>query len=107
MRILVCGDVVGKSGRRAITERLPELRAGLELDFVERSAKPVFPLDRCWVVSHDQEVVVRLLGGLAACARTIEDDPCSAVNSSYRITAIQENFLLVTREAVCFGGKHG
>ena len=34
MRILVCGDVVGKSGRQAITQRLPELRARLELDFV-------------------------------------------------------------------------
>jgi len=33
MRILVCGDVVGKSGRQAIASRLPELRSHLELDF--------------------------------------------------------------------------
>ncbi|MED5395421.1 MAG: TIGR00282 family metallophosphoesterase [Pseudomonadota bacterium] len=34
MRILVCGDVVGKSGRKVIADRLPELRARLVLDFV-------------------------------------------------------------------------
>ena len=34
MRILVLGDVMGRTGRRAITERLPELRARLEADFV-------------------------------------------------------------------------
>ena len=34
MRILVCGDVVGQSGRKAIAERLPELRARLALDFI-------------------------------------------------------------------------
>ena len=34
MRILMCGDVVGRSGRRVITENLPHLRRRLELDFV-------------------------------------------------------------------------
>ncbi len=34
MRILFCGDVVGKSGREAITRHIPELRKNLKLDFV-------------------------------------------------------------------------
>ena len=34
MRILVCGDVVGRSGRTVVTKRLPELRRTLDLDFV-------------------------------------------------------------------------
>ena len=34
MRILVCGDVVGRSGRRAIVENLPDLRRRLDLDFI-------------------------------------------------------------------------
>ncbi|HEX6144614.1 MAG TPA: TIGR00282 family metallophosphoesterase [Geminicoccaceae bacterium] len=34
MRILFCGDVVGRSGRRALLDRLPGLRARLELDLV-------------------------------------------------------------------------
>ena len=34
MRILFCGDVVGRSGRRVLLERLPGLRARLELDLV-------------------------------------------------------------------------
>lgn len=34
MRILVCGDVVGRSGRGAVLGRLGELRAALALDFV-------------------------------------------------------------------------
>ena len=34
MKILICGDVVGKSGRQAIDDHLPELRRNLELDFV-------------------------------------------------------------------------
>jgi metallophosphoesterase (TIGR00282 family) len=34
MKILVCGDVVGRSGRTAILTRVPELRAKLALDFV-------------------------------------------------------------------------
>jgi len=34
MRILICGDVVGKSGREAIGEHLPGLREQLDLDFV-------------------------------------------------------------------------
>ena len=34
MRILVCGDVVGRSGRSAVLGRLGELRAALALDFV-------------------------------------------------------------------------
>jgi len=34
MRILMCGDVVGRSGRRVITENLPQLRRQLDLDFV-------------------------------------------------------------------------
>ncbi|MGH6912526.1 MAG: TIGR00282 family metallophosphoesterase, partial [Geminicoccales bacterium] len=32
MKILVCGDVVGRSGRRVLTETLPQLRAELGLD---------------------------------------------------------------------------
>ena len=34
MNILICGDVVGKSGREAIDKHLPDLRRRLELDFV-------------------------------------------------------------------------
>ncbi|MDD9926806.1 MAG: YmdB family metallophosphoesterase, partial [Rhodospirillaceae bacterium] len=34
MRILFCGDVVGRSGREAITAHVPALRARLRLDLV-------------------------------------------------------------------------
>ncbi len=34
MKILICGDVVGKTGRRAIEENIPDLRQRLDLDFV-------------------------------------------------------------------------
>lgn len=34
MKVLYIGDVVGKSGRKAVSEHLPRLRAGLDLDFV-------------------------------------------------------------------------
>lgn len=34
MRILFCGDVVGKAGRKAVLDRVPDLRARLDLDFV-------------------------------------------------------------------------
>jgi metallophosphoesterase (TIGR00282 family) len=34
MKLLFLGDVVGRAGRRAITERLPDIRARLKLDFV-------------------------------------------------------------------------
>ena len=34
MRLLYCGDVVGRAGRQAVCERLPELRQRLALDFV-------------------------------------------------------------------------
>jgi len=34
MRLLFLGDVVGRSGRRAVIERLPELRSRYKLDFV-------------------------------------------------------------------------
>lgn len=34
MRLLFLGDVVGRAGRRAITERLPGIRSSLGLDFV-------------------------------------------------------------------------
>ena len=34
MRILFCGDVVGRSGRDAIADHLPRLREALKLDFV-------------------------------------------------------------------------
>ncbi len=34
MKILICGDVVGKAGRKVIEENLPDLRQRLELDFV-------------------------------------------------------------------------
>ena len=34
MRILICGDVVGRSGRKAITEHLPKLRDRYRVDFV-------------------------------------------------------------------------
>lgn len=34
MRILFCGDVVGRSGRTVVTENLPDLRRRLSLDFV-------------------------------------------------------------------------
>ncbi len=35
MRILVCGDVVGRSGRTVVTKHLPRLRDSLALDFVD------------------------------------------------------------------------
>ena len=34
MKLLHCGDVVGKAGRQAILEHIPDLRRRLELDFV-------------------------------------------------------------------------
>ena len=34
MKLLVCGDVVGRAGRKAVCENLPELRRALDLDFV-------------------------------------------------------------------------
>ena len=34
MRILILGDVVGSSGRKAVAEQLPRLRRELDLDFV-------------------------------------------------------------------------
>ncbi len=34
MRLLFCGDIVGRSGREAVTGRLPRLRQELALDFV-------------------------------------------------------------------------
>lgn len=34
MRILYCGDVVGRSGRDVLTEHLPRLRESMSLDFV-------------------------------------------------------------------------
>ncbi|MCC2663808.1 MAG: metallophosphoesterase, partial [Geminicoccaceae bacterium] len=34
MRILFCGDVVGRAGRKVLLQRLPELRAALALDAV-------------------------------------------------------------------------
>ncbi len=34
MRLLFCGDIVGRSGREAVTGRLPRLREELALDFV-------------------------------------------------------------------------
>jgi calcineurin-like phosphoesterase len=34
MRLLFLGDVVGRSGRRAVIDDLPRLRARYKLDFV-------------------------------------------------------------------------
>ncbi len=34
MRLLYCGDVVGKSGRQAILTQIPDIRRRLDLDFV-------------------------------------------------------------------------
>ena len=34
MRILICGDVVGSSGRKVVAEHVPRLRRDLDLDFV-------------------------------------------------------------------------
>jgi 2',3'-cyclic-nucleotide 2'-phosphodiesterase len=34
MKILFCGDVVGRSGRNAILKHIPELRKSLNLDFI-------------------------------------------------------------------------
>ena len=34
MRFLFCGDVMGRTGRDAITSNIPELRKKLALDFV-------------------------------------------------------------------------
>ena len=34
MNILICGDVVGRAGRRAVCDALPQLRRDLDLDFI-------------------------------------------------------------------------
>ncbi len=34
MKLLFCGDIVGRAGREAVTGRLPRLREELALDFV-------------------------------------------------------------------------
>ena len=34
MRILICGDVVGRAGRKAVTENIPKLRDRYAIDFV-------------------------------------------------------------------------
>ena len=34
MKVLFCGDVVGRSGRRIVETKIPELRRALDLDFV-------------------------------------------------------------------------
>jgi hypothetical protein len=34
MKVLFCGDVVGKAGRRVVIDRVPDLRRQLDLDFV-------------------------------------------------------------------------
>jgi len=34
MKLLYCGDVVGRAGRQAVCDRIPQLRRHLELDFV-------------------------------------------------------------------------
>ena len=34
MRLLFCGDLVGRSGREIVLQQLPELRRRLQLDFV-------------------------------------------------------------------------
>ena len=34
MKLIHCGDVVGKTGRQAVLEHIPDLRRRLELDFV-------------------------------------------------------------------------
>jgi 2',3'-cyclic-nucleotide 2'-phosphodiesterase len=34
MKLLFCGDIVGRAGRAAVTEMLPRLRRDLELDFI-------------------------------------------------------------------------
>ena len=34
MKILICGDVVGRAGRRVVCEALPTLRRELDLDFI-------------------------------------------------------------------------
>jgi metallophosphoesterase (TIGR00282 family) len=39
MRLLFCGDIVGRSGRDVVAERLPALRRDLDLDFVVANAE--------------------------------------------------------------------
>ena len=39
MRILFLGDVMGRTGRTAVIERLPKLRAAWRLDFVVVNAE--------------------------------------------------------------------
>ena len=34
MKVLVCGDIVGRSGREIIEDKIPELRKKENLDFV-------------------------------------------------------------------------
>ena len=39
MRVLICGDIVGKSGRNAIRRELPNLKQSKQIDFVLRMEK--------------------------------------------------------------------
>lgn len=34
MRLLFCGDLVGRSGREVVLQHLPELKRSLSLDFI-------------------------------------------------------------------------
>ena len=34
MRVLICGDIVGKAGRNAVRRELPSLKKNKKLDFV-------------------------------------------------------------------------
>jgi metallophosphoesterase (TIGR00282 family) len=39
MKVLFCGDIVGRSGREAVLQRIPTLRQKLDLDFVFANAE--------------------------------------------------------------------
>src|SRR5260370_39457435 len=43
MRLLLCGDVVGRSGRSVIVEHMPRLRRALALDFVVANGENAAP----------------------------------------------------------------
>ena len=77
MRILCCGDVVGKSGRQAILKHIPELRERLDLDFVvvngENAAHGFGITEAMCRAFHDVEVDVITTGNHVWDRREIVD----------------------------------
>ncbi len=84
MRLLICGDVVGKSGRQAIFEHLPVVRSRLEIDFTvvngENAAHGFGITDRICAAFYEAGADVITSGNHVWDQREImnyiDDDPC-------------------------------